>query len=254
MRNYFFAALGVLTLVSASPARSQVLVPGCPSPGSIPCTATQIYTPVAETTLSVTSTSARVAFPGTGTFNAMLTNTGLKTAYYAVGSIAAVATTSSASLAAGQSVAFPQGANTYVAAIAGGGDTTSLTVRSGTGYPVVVYGSLAVSGGSITPLPATAVTPVVSTSAGSSLVLKASAGSILSLSATSATPGYVMLFDATSAPADGAVTPKYCWQGPVSGPWPTPAAFATGITAVYSTTGCATKTASATAWFSGQVQ
>jgi hypothetical protein len=108
--------------------------------------------------------------------------------------------------------------------------------------------------GTITPLPATAVTPVVSTSASSSLVLKASPGSILSLSATSATPGYVMLFDATSAPADGAVTPKYCWQGPVSGPWPTPAAFAVGITAVYSTTGCATKTASATAWFSGQVQ
>jgi len=69
-----------------------------------------------------------------------------------------------------------------------------------------------------------------------------------------------MVFDATSAPADGAVTPKECAVAPANattfidyggGP---PESFATGITAVFSSTGCFTKTASATAFFHGTVQ
>ena len=112
-----------------------------------------------------------------------------------------------------------------------------------------------------TPLPVTtsasgsAITPVVSTVSESSHVLKASAGSLLSITVTNpTTAGYLMLFDATSAPGDGAVTPIYCTATPASGTWPVPAKFTTGIVAVFSTTGCFTKTASATAIFTAQVQ
>lgn len=68
--------------------------------------------------------------------------------------------------------------------------------------------------------------------------------------------GYAMAWDATSAPADGAVSPAGCW--PVSppaagGPNPyvsmanSPAGVlvSTGITVAFSTTGCFVKTASA---------
>lgn len=74
-----------------------------------------------------------------------------------------------------------------------------------------------------------------------------------------ATAGYVLVFNATSAPADGAVTPVYCWAMPATNStigvdFTTPARFTTGITVVYSTTGCFTKTASATAFFSAEVK
>jgi hypothetical protein len=104
----------------------------------------------------------------------------------------------------------------------------------------------------------TALTPVVSAAAESSHVLKASAGNLLSLTVSSSlSGGWLMIFDATSAPADGTVTPKYVWQ--ISGQsasvaWPNPAAFATGIVVVFSSTGPFTKTTSSTAFFSGQVQ
>lgn len=103
------------------------------------------------------------------------------------------------------------------------------------------------------------IAPVVSGSAESSHVLKASAGNLYTLQVTSGTTaGYVLTFDATSAPADGAVTPKHCFVLPASSSvslsWSTPAAFATGIVAVFSSTGCFTKTASATAFFSAGVK
>lgn len=117
----------------------------------------------------------------------------------------------------------------------------------------------------ITPSSAAAVgiVPVVSTAAESNHVLKASAGNLYGLTAAiGATSGYVMIFDATSAPVDGAVTPKYCFpvnsngtNGGIAVGWKSPpAAFATGITAVFSSTGCFTKTASATASFFAQAQ
>ena len=97
----------------------------------------------------------------------------------------------------------------------------------------------------------------------SSHVLKGSAGALVGVTVTiGATSGWLMLFEATSAPADGAVTPKYCryvksdgTAGASSVSWgDLPLTFATGITAVFSSTGCFTKTASSTAYFSGQVQ
>jgi hypothetical protein len=75
---------------------------------------------------------------------------------------------------------------------------------------------------------------------------------------TGASAGYWMIFDSASIPSDGAVVPAKCYQiaanssvgiGPnLNIP------FFTGITFVFSTTGCATKTISATAWFMGQTQ
>ncbi len=105
-----------------------------------------------------------------------------------------------------------------------------------------------------------AIAPVISSAAESNHVLKGSAGNLYSVYVTTgATAGFLMVFNATSAPGDGAVTPIHCvgvginssvginFNGP-------PESYATGITAVFSSTGCFTKTASATAFFHGSVQ
>jgi hypothetical protein len=103
------------------------------------------------------------------------------------------------------------------------------------------------------------ITPVVSAAAEASKVFKASAGNLYAYQVTTgAAAGFVMIFDATSAPADGAVTPVKCVavaaNSTVGVSMEPPEAFSTGITAVFSTTGCFTKTASATAMFSGDVK
>jgi hypothetical protein len=108
---------------------------------------------------------------------------------------------------------------------------------------------------------AAGITPVVSGSLEGSHVLKASAGNLYDAYVTTGTtPGYVMVFNATSAPGDGAVTPIDCIQAPPSQTTSLfslaspPEVFSTGITIVFSTTGCFTKTISATAFFHGRVQ
>lgn len=112
-----------------------------------------------------------------------------------------------------------------------------------------------------TPSPSsnTGLVPVVSSAAEGSKVLKASAGNLYAYQVTTgAAAGYVMLFNATSAPADGAVAPVKCVAVPATSTVGVtvspPEYFSTGITAVFSTTGCFTKTASATAMFSGDVK
>lgn len=75
-----------------------------------------------------------------------------------------------------------------------------------------------------------------------------------------ATAGNLMVFyGVTTAPSDGAVTPDQCVPIPINslgGVNVTPnAAIATGAVAVFSSgTSCTTKTASATAWFTGSAQ
>lgn len=102
-----------------------------------------------------------------------------------------------------------------------------------------------------------AVTPVVSAAAESSHIIKASAGTLFDWHVTTgAIAGYIMIFNAASAPADGAVTPIVCVAIAANttffGNDRVPTAFSTGITMVFSTTGPFTKTASATAFFSGK--
>lgn len=77
-----------------------------------------------------------------------------------------------------------------------------------------------------------------------------------------ATSGYVMIFNATALPANGAVTPLWCWPvnsdgttGGIAIQWTAPiiaSSSVAGIVAGFSTTGCDTLTASATAKFMGQ--
>lgn len=76
---------------------------------------------------------------------------------------------------------------------------------------------------------------------------------------TGATAGYVMVFDATAVPADGAVAPVRCL--PVAANTGidinfrgSPLKFDLGAVIVFSSTGCYTKTASATAFIAGDLQ
>ena len=104
-------------------------------------------------------------------------------------------------------------------------------------------------------------TPVVSAAAEGSHILKASPGCLISTYVTpSSTAGYLMLFNSTTVPADGAVTPVECIQIASSvtnflnwAPLP-PEWFSIGIVAVFSTTGCFTKTVGSGIFFHGIVQ
>lgn len=108
---------------------------------------------------------------------------------------------------------------------------------------------------------AAGVVPVTSGALAANQIIKASAGNLYSfeVSADSTLSGaawWLMIYDAVSAPVDGAVTPKKCYAMPsgttsYSGAFPTPIVFATGITIGVSTTGCFTKTASTHAFISG---
>lgn len=106
-----------------------------------------------------------------------------------------------------------------------------------------------------------AATPVVSVAAEGSHLLKGSPGCLIATYVTvGATGGFLMVFNLITAPPDGAVTPVECIQVAANttnflnwAPQP-PEWFSTGIVAVFSTTGCFTKTVSATAFFHGLVQ
>lgn len=116
----------------------------------------------------------------------------------------------------------------------------------------------------IGPSPSIGITSVVSASAEASHVLKAIPGNLYGAYATNltATPGFLVLINATSTPADGAITPLACVPLPANGmasinnkPGP-PQVYSTGIVAVVtSATTCFTKTTGViTAYLSGDVQ
>jgi ABC-type branched-subunit amino acid transport system substrate-binding protein len=101
-----------------------------------------------------------------------------------------------------------------------------------------------------------AVVRVQTAVAASSQIVKASAGNLYGYNIVSgASAGYLMIFDAVSAPADGTVTPKLveaiAANASIQQSLRTPIRFSTGITMVFSTTGPFTKTASATAFLAG---
>jgi hypothetical protein len=107
--------------------------------------------------------------------------------------------------------------------------------------------------GVISPSAASGVTRAVTGAVASALVIKASAGNLGRVGiATGANAGYLMLFNATTAPADGAVTPVSAYTVAANSTLEMDYSgaalqFATGMVAVFSTTGPFTKTASATA-------
>lgn len=115
------------------------------------------------------------------------------------------------------------------------------------------------TGGASAPsaLASDAIVPVATAAAAGSLVIKASAGNLYSVQvATGATAGYLLLFNATAAPADGAVTPVKAYSiaatSSLDVKFDPPLRFSTGITAVFSTTGPFIKTISATAFISAE--
>lgn len=76
---------------------------------------------------------------------------------------------------------------------------------------------------------------------------------------TGAVAGYLMTFNAVSAPADGAVTPRECIAVAATSTakiefYDTTEDYGTGLVAVFSTTGCFTQTLSATAFFKARAQ
>lgn len=164
-----------------------------------------------------------------------------------------VSSCGAAGYSSGQSQAVTQDVNGNIctAAAAGGSTTANQGTAGSSPWPVLNYPSSAAAAG---------IAEIASTAAESNHVLKASAGNLYSVTVTiGATSGYLMVFNAMSAPADGAVTPAYCVALPATNTslavnWSMPANYSTGITAVFSSTGCFTKTASATAAFFAQVQ
>lgn len=108
------------------------------------------------------------------------------------------------------------------------------------------------------------LTPTTTSALAANSVIKASAGNLYSFevsadSTLSAAAWWIMIYNATSAPVDGAVTPLKCYAMPSGttafvSAFPTPIAFSTGITIGVSTTGCFTKTASTHAFISGDAQ
>jgi hypothetical protein len=101
-----------------------------------------------------------------------------------------------------------------------------------------------------------AATSAQTSVAASNLVVKASAGNLYALNCCAGgTAGYVMVFNLTSTPADGAVTPRKVFtcaaNTSVSVTFNPPLKFDTGITLVFSSTGPFTKTGSSSAFLSG---
>lgn len=124
------------------------------------------------------------------------------------------------------------------------------TIAAGNGV-VPASSSEAGAGTSTTASSALAANLVVKASAGNLYGFQVSADSTLSGAAW-----WIMVYNATAAPGEGAVTPAKCYAMPsgttaFSASWPLPVQFSTGITIGVSTTGCFTKTASTHAFISG---
>lgn len=104
------------------------------------------------------------------------------------------------------------------------------------------------------------VAPVATTAVAGGQVLKASAANLYGLNVVSgASAGYVLVTNTTTVPADGAVTPLKCYALAANSSLDlnlraAPVYFSTGVSVSFSTTGCFTKTASATAFISGDVK
>jgi hypothetical protein len=173
----------------------------------------------------------------------------------------------------------PAGSNTIGSVLANAGtnlNTSALALESGgnleTLSGAVVDGRVQVAlpagdniiGGTL-PSPTSsssfAITPAASSALEAGHVLKAGPGNLYSLYVmTTSVAGFLMTFNATSIPADGAVRPVECIQisaesaAAISFDGAPPDYYSTGIVAVFSSTGPFAKTASATAFFKWRVE
>lgn len=148
--------------------------------------------------------------------------------------------------------------------------TDWLTQTTAGGLRVQLQDGAGHDAGLANPLPVSIVTsssasagvaPLVAPSGvAASRVIRASAGLVAGLQVSSgASAGWVLLYDAASAPSDGAVTPLKVYRLGASSSlilnWPPGQELkvSTGLVAVFSTTGPTTQTSSATAYFTGDV-
>lgn len=150
------------------------------------------------------------------------------------------------------------GAN-YVVLSTSTDSITATPVNAGTPLPIT---------GTITPNPAAALTPIVCGSAVSSCVLKASAGTFFSAYAECSAACYMMVFNSTTLPGNGATTAGtasgnmvHCIpitaanaSGFIDNGAGAPETFSVGMTVAISSTGCATLTASAVGFVHAKVQ
>lgn len=145
------------------------------------------------------------------------------------------------------------------------GTTNGVVVNSGTvGIDQTTTGTTNGVTGVPSAATAAAVAPASTAALASNKVIKSGAGNLYSLevSADSTLSGaawWVLIYNATAAPGDGAVTPVKCYamaSGTTmfSAAFPTPISFATGITAAVSTNGCFTQALSIHAFISGDAK
>lgn len=112
-----------------------------------------------------------------------------------------------------------------------------------------------------------AIAPVVSGSASSGVILKASAGNLYSVSATCSAACWLMVFNSATVPSNGSTTAgiasgnlQECIgiasgaTGIISTIGGPPESFTTGISAAISSTACATLTLATTGFIRGSVQ
>lgn len=152
--------------------------------------------------------------------------------------------------------AFAQGVNRIcVESTGSNGSNNCVDVSAANPFPVTGGGG---GGG-------TAIAPVVAGAGVSSSVLKASAGNLSSVYASCSAQCWLMVFNATSAPSNGATTSgiaasnmQECVPIAAGGVGSinrnSPEIFSTGITAVISSTACATLTLSTVGFINGSVQ
>ena len=193
-----------------------------------------------------------------------LFNEGPSELFWALGS---TATTNSIPLPPGCGYAVDVGnaSNaTYVSAITAA-STATLRITQGDTVPQAfcvgaTTGTYTFNGALTSTVPPTAVAPTASADGVSNFIAKGAAGTLFGFAVkVTASAGFVMAFDATTLPANGAVTPKLCMPVAANAGWtfspPVPLAFLTGIVLGFSTSGCDTLAASTTAKFSAvQVQ
>lgn len=136
--------LAVAFLLSLWVSGAQAQSPGCTFQ-SPPCVQTSNFVASTITSLAVSNVSANVAFPAQGSaLTALITNNGSALVYVLGGGVGVIVTSQTGTpIDPGQTIAIPQGLNSNLAAITSSG-LSNLTVRSGTGVPVLVYGQVAV--------------------------------------------------------------------------------------------------------------
>jgi hypothetical protein len=212
----------------------------------------------ATATLNVTAASSNVQLgwaavsplPNPAPNTAWVCNTGAVAAAVNFGASAVTAATTNFNIPAGSCNLLATNGGQYIAGITASGSTT-LTIATGNGDPAGTNTGTATAIIIPSPLPAAGITPTVSSSAENNHVLKASGGNLYGVYAVNltATAGFLVVVNATSAPADGAILPLACVPLPANGiaslnyqPGP-PAVYSTGITAVItSASNCFTKT------------